>query len=116
MDSPEFFAGKRIVAVGRLGAGAKDLGLPVPINDEGRAVRLAQVSIAGHLPWHVGVIPFNGAVGFPDGGAGLFVQRHMILQVGAVHRQDHQVFKQDDRRRRQDHLEDGSFSRVERRE
>ena len=97
---PEFTAGARVIAVGRLGAAAEHLGLAGNGDDQRRAVGLAQIPFLRHLARHVLVVPRRRAIRFPDRLAGLFVERDMVLQIGAVHGQDQQVLERDRRRRR----------------
>ena len=67
---------------------------------ERRGVCLAEVSFVFWLAVGVQIVPLGGAVGLPDGPAGLLVERNEVLDVHAIHGQDEQVLEQEEGRAR----------------
>jgi len=103
LNPPQFAPASRVVAIRSLGAGAKHLR---------PACGPAAVTINGVL-WALRISPsFAICPGtsssfhatersvFQTSLAGLLVERHVILQIGPVHRQDQQILELDRRRRR----------------
>ena len=97
IDTPEFLARAGIVAVGGLRSDAAHDGLSVDGDNEGRSVSLAQVAFLDRLFIDVFVIPDRGAVGFPDGLSGGFVEADNILKVGSIEGEDEKVFEEQGR-------------------
>ena len=52
-------------------------------------------TISRHLAGNVLIIPGGGAIGFPNGFAGLLVECDEILKIGTIHCQDQKVLKRD---------------------
>ena len=75
VDAPDFLAGRRLVAEGRLGAAAQQLLLAVRTgHQERRAMRLPHVAIFGELAGRVFIVPRDVAIGLPNRLAGRLVE------------------------------------------
>ena len=94
INAPQLFAGAGIVAVGGLGSDAAHDGFAFNGDDEGRRVGFAPVAFLHRLFVDVFVVPDGGAVGFPDGFSGGFVETDDILEVGSVEGEDEEVFEE----------------------
>ncbi len=90
-DFPYFFAGDGIVAINGLGTEAEHFRLAVHIDDERGRKTFAKIAAAHGLAVAAKIVPRRGAVGFPDGAAGFFVEAGEVLEVNAVECEDEQV-------------------------